>query len=71
MRRFAVVVVLFAAFMAGLGIANLVTGFIGAQTYTVVALVSAALGIGGAVEVWYVSRRIERARFANRNVNPS
>ncbi|MGH3110242.1 MAG: hypothetical protein ACRDQT_04910 [Gaiellaceae bacterium] len=71
MRRFAVFVVFFSAYMAVLGIANLATGFIGGNTFTIVAVASAILGLGGAVEVWYVSRRIERVRFANRNAKPS
>lgn len=71
MRRFVVVVVLIGSFTAGLGIANLASGFVGGQIWTVVAFVAAVCAVGLAVELWYVSRRIERVRFANRNANPS
>jgi len=71
MRRLAVVVVLVGAFTAGLGTANLASGFVGGQIWTVVAFVGVACAVGLAVELWYVSRRIERARFANRTPNHS
>ncbi|MGH3064756.1 MAG: hypothetical protein ACRDOF_00470, partial [Gaiellaceae bacterium] len=71
MRRFAVEVMLIGAFAAGLGIANLASGFIGGHIWTVVAFAGTICAVGLAVELWYVSRRIERVRFANRNANPS
>ena len=44
-----------------LAVANLAMGFAGGLM-TVLAFVAAAAAIGLAAEMWYVSRRIERAR---------
>lgn len=71
MRRFAIVVGFIGSFTAALGIANLISGFIGSQIWTVVALVGTACAVGLTAELWYVSRRIEHGPTLDQNANPS
>lgn len=60
MRKWAVAVGVIAAGAFALGITNLITSFSGGLV-TVLAFIACAAGVGLIVELWYVSRRIERA----------
>ena len=61
-RRIAVFVVLFGFWIAGFGIANLVSHVFGGTWFTVVALVGAASGLAGARECFLIASRLDRAR---------
>ena len=61
MRKWAVGVGVVGVYALAIGLANLATGFSG-RTVTVLALIAAVAAVGLALEMWYVSRRIERAR---------
>jgi hypothetical protein len=65
MRRSAIVALVFSAFMAGLGIANLVSDFLGGWVLTLIAFAGAAASLGLTLELRYVSRRIEDLRLAD------
>jgi len=60
MRVFAVVVLFFGFFAAGLAVANIIGALSGSWFWTVVPLVVTVSAFGLAYELWYVSRRIER-----------
>jgi predicted membrane channel-forming protein YqfA (hemolysin III family) len=65
MRRFALLVVLVATTLAPILIVNVLTDWLGGWWFwTVMPLIGMVAAFGLALELLYVSRRIERSNFA-------
>ncbi len=59
MRKWAIGVGIVGTFALALGLANVAVGFSGGVV-TILALIAATAAVGLALEMWYVSRRIDR-----------